>query len=63
MVGIASRYSRYITYNSDYIDVHVYAHVYISEIVFEISANLCMYNDGDRDTRSMEYMCSRDYLN
>lgn len=30
---------------------------------FEISANLCMYNDGDRDTRSMEYMCSRDYLN
>ena len=34
MVGIASRYSRYITYNSDYIDVHVYAHVYISEIVF-----------------------------
>ncbi len=62
MNQIANSYSRQITYNSDYIDVHVYSHVYINEIVFEVSANLCMYDDGDRDHRSMEYMNSENYL-
>lgn len=62
MSRIASNYSRSITYNSDYVDVHVYSHVYGHEIVFEVNTRLCMNDDGDRDRRSMEYMSSLDYL-